>query len=122
MEETPLKFTSLYQEHLKIKAQIHPFAGFNMPIVYNSIKEEVHAVRHSVGIFDVSHMGEFFVEGPDSQEFINFLLTNDLSKIPIQKAIYSPICNENGTIIDDLIVYKLNNEKFLICVNASNIQ
>jgi aminomethyltransferase len=114
--------TSLYEEHVALKAKMAPFAGFDMPLQYSSVKEEVLAVRNSAGIFDVSHMGEFFVEGPDATAFVDFLITNDFQNAEMQKAVYSPLCREDGTVIDDLIAYKIGAEKILICVNASNIE
>ncbi len=114
--------THLYDEHVKLGAKIVPFAGWDMPVQYSSVKDEVIAVRKTVGVFDVSHMGEFFVEGPDAEAFVDQLVTNDILAAPIGKAIYSPLCRENGTVIDDLIVYKLRPGRVLICVNASNIE
>lgn len=99
-----------------------PFAGFDMPLQYSSVKEEVQTVRSSAGVFDVSHMGEFFVTGPDAISFVDFIITNDFKNAEMLKAVYSPLCRENGTVIDDLIVYKLGTERVLICVNASNIK
>lgn len=116
-----LKRTELYQNHVELGAKIVPFAGFEMPIQYASIKQEIISVRQNVGVFDVSHMGEFFVEGPDAIKFVDFLVTNDIENAEMNKAIYSPLCRNDGTIIDDLIVYKLKKDKILICVNASNI-
>jgi aminomethyltransferase len=116
-----LKSLSLEQIHIDLGAKMAPFAGFNMPLQYNSVKEEVLAVRNKIGVFDVSHMGEFFVEGPDAHAFVDYILTNDFSKAGDLKAVYSPLCRENGTVIDDLIAYKLSATKVLICVNASNI-
>lgn len=113
--------TSLYEEHLSLGAKMVDFAGFEMPIQYNNLKEEALAVRNGCGVFDVSHMGEFFIEGPQTYEFLDYLLPNDIKKAQIGKAIYSPLCREDGTIIDDLIVYKLTDSKALICVNAANI-
>ncbi len=113
--------TSLYEEHCSLGAKIVDFAGWNMPIQYKNLKEEVTAVRNSCGVFDVSHMGEFFIEGKDTYKFLDYLLPNNIGKAPLNKAIYSPLLRENATIIDDLIVYKLTDEKALICVNASNI-
>jgi aminomethyltransferase len=118
---TTLK-TSLHEEHIALNAKMAPFAGFDMPIQYTSVKEEVLAVRNSCGVFDVSHMGEFFVEGPDAIKFVDFLITNDFKNAEMLKAVYSPLCREDGTVIDDLIAYKLAENKILICVNASNIQ
>ncbi len=114
--------TSLYEEHTALNAKMVDFAGWLMPIQYKSLKEEVIAVRESVGVFDVSHMGEFFVEGPEALQFVDYIVTNDIKNAELNKAIYSPLCRENGTIIDDLIVYKLAETKIMICVNASNIQ
>lgn len=113
--------TSLHEEHLALNAKMAPFAGFDMPLQYSSVKEEVLAVRNDVGVFDVSHMGEFFVEGTDAISFVDFLVTNDFKSAEMNKAVYSPLCRENGTVIDDLIAYKLADDKVLICVNASNI-
>lgn len=117
---TTLK-THLYDEHVKLGAKIVPFAGWDMPVQYTSVKDEVLAVRNNVGVFDVSHMGEFFVEGEDAEAFVDQLVTNDILNAPHGKAIYSPLCRDNGTVIDDLIVYKMKPGKILICVNASNI-
>jgi aminomethyltransferase len=114
--------THLYDEHVNLGAKIVPFAGWDMPVQYTSVKDEVLAVRTKVGVFDVSHMGEFFVEGQDAEKFVDHLVTNDILLAPIGKAIYSPLCRENGTVIDDLIVYKLAPGRVMICVNASNIE
>lgn len=114
--------TSLHEEHIKLGAKMAEFAGYDMPIQYSSVKNETIAVRNSVGVFDVSHMGEFFVTGPDAFKFVDFIITNDFLNAEIGKAVYSPLCRDNGTIIDDLIAYKLSQNKVLICVNASNIQ
>jgi aminomethyltransferase len=113
--------THLYDEHVKLGAKIVPFAGWDMPVQYTSVKDEVLAVRQNVGVFDVSHMGEFFVEGADAEQFVDQLVTNDIVSAPLGKAVYSPLCREDGTVIDDLIVYKLAKDKVLICVNAGNI-
>jgi aminomethyltransferase len=114
--------THLFDEHVKLRAKIVPFAGWDMPVQYTSVKEEVLAVRQGVGVFDVSHMGEFFIEGEEAEAFVDYLVTNDILNAPMGKAIYSPLCRENGTVIDDLIVYKLHKNRILICVNASNIE
>ena len=114
--------TSLHKQHLHLKASMAPFAGFEMPIQYTSIKEEVLAVRNRVGMFDVSHMGEFFVEGKDAVPFVDFLLCNNFAGTPVNRALYSPLCREDGTIIDDLIAYKLSPGRVLLCVNACNRQ
>ena len=113
--------TVLYDAHMKLNAKMAPFAGFEMPIQYTSIKEEVIAVRENVGVFDVSHMGEFFAEGPEAIKFIDNMMTNDFMGADLYKAVYSPLCRDNGTVIDDFIAYKIGTERVLICVNASNI-
>lgn len=117
-----IKKTSLHEEHLILGAKMAPFAGFDMPLQYSSVKEEVLAVRESAGVFDVSHMGEFFVTGPDAVKFVDHVITNDFLNAEMLKAVYSPLCREDGTVIDDLIAYKLSTERILICVNASNIE
>lgn len=116
------KKTSLYDHHLKLNAKMAEFAGFEMPLQYGPIKDEVLNVRNKVGVFDVSHMGEFFVEGPEAHKFIDYLITNDFCGVGDLKAVYSPLCHENGTVVDDLIAYKISGSKVLICVNASNIE
>jgi aminomethyltransferase len=118
-----MKKTILHDQHKEIlKAKMAPFAGFMMPLQYTSAKEEISAVRNAAGIFDVSHMGEFFITGEETIQFVDYIITNDYQKLPVGKAIYSPICNNDGNIIDDLIVYKLSPTKALICVNAANIE
>jgi aminomethyltransferase len=114
--------TSLHEEHLSLNAKMAPFAGFDMPLQYSSVKEEVLAVRNHAGVFDVGHMGEFLVEGVDAIKFVDYIMTNDFTNAENLKAVYSPLCRDDGTVIDDLIAYKLGAEKVLICVNASNIQ
>lgn len=114
--------TSLYNEHVALGAKIVDFAGWNMPIQYKNLKEEVKAIRENIGVFDVSHMGEFFVEGPEAIKFVDHLVTNDIAGAEILKAVYSPLCRDDGTIIDDLIVYKISESKLMICVNAANIE
>lgn len=114
--------TSLHEEHKLLNAKMAPFAGFDMPLQYTSVKEEVIAVRTNVGMFDVSHMGEFLVDGPHAILFVDFIITNDLINAALKKAVYSPLCRDDGTIIDDLIAYKLSENQVLICVNASNIK
>ncbi len=115
------KKTSLHGLHLELGAKMGEFAGFEMPLQYSSIKEEVIAVRESLGVFDVSHMGQFFVEGADAINFVDYLLPNDFSGAGDLKAVYSPLCRDNGTVVDDLIAYKLADDRVLICVNAANI-
>lgn len=121
MTNAELLKTSLHASHLELKAKMSPFAGYDMPVQYTSVKEEVQSVRQNVGVFDVSHMGEFFVRGTDAVKFVDEMITNDFASAPVGKAVYSPLCRDNGTVIDDLIAYKLAADDVLICVNASNI-
>ena len=99
-----------------------PFAGYNMPVQYSGLKNEHHAVREAAGMFDVSHMGEFFVEGPDALPFLQKVTSNDVSKLLPGKIQYSCMPNEEGGIVDDLLVYCFGNEHFLLVVNASNME
>ena len=115
-----LRRTPLYQEHLDLKARIVPFAGWEMPIQYKGIVAEHQAVRERAGIFDVCHMGELLVQGPEALRLVNELVTNDLSKIEDGQAMYTCCCNEQGTILDDLIIYKRAPDDILIVCNASN--
>jgi aminomethyltransferase len=114
--------TALYDSHKALGAKLVDFAGWEMPIQYKNLKEEVIAIREKIGVFDVSHMGEFFIDGPEAIKFVDEMVTNDIASAANLKAIYSPLCREDGTIIDDLIVYKLTDQKIMICVNAANIE
>lgn len=115
-----LKRTPLYQEHVNAGAKMVPFAGYEMPVQYRAgILAEHKAVRESVGLFDVSHMGELFVRGARALDFVNYVTTNDASKLELYQAQYSTICNEKGAVLDDCIVYRLEHE-YMIVVNASN--
>lgn len=116
----PLKRTSLYDFHKKHGARMVPFAGWEMPVQYTGIIEEHKAVRKQVGLFDVSHMGEVRVEGPDAEIFLNSIMTNDVSHLSEGHAMYSLMCYSNGGVVDDLIIYRLKKDRFFICVNASN--
>ncbi len=114
--------TALAEQHRELGAKMTLFAGCKMPLLYSSIKGEVLAVRSKAGVFDVSHMGELFVEGADTETFIDFLLCNDFLNAKENKAVYSPLCNREGMILDDLIAYKLEQNRAFLCVNAANIQ
>ncbi|MBT3584143.1 MAG: glycine cleavage system aminomethyltransferase GcvT [Halobacteriovoraceae bacterium] len=114
--------TLLYDKHVELGAKMVPFGGFELPIQYGSVKEEALAVRNQCGMFDVSHMGEFYLEGPGAVEFVDHIITNDFAGAETAKAVYSPLCREDGTVIDDLIAYKLGPQKVGICVNAANIE
>jgi aminomethyltransferase len=115
------KQTPLYETHLKLGAKMTNFAGWIMPVQYESIIKEHEIVRKSVGVFDISHMGEFLIEGEDVIDFLQFIMTNDLSLLEAGKSQYSVMCYENGTVVDDIIYYMENDNKFRIIVNASNI-
>lgn len=117
-----LKKTSLYKKHIELGAQMVPFAGYEMPLSYTSLLEEHKAVRNSVGMFDVSHMGEFMVKGPQALALVQKLTSNDVSQLTNGKAQYSCFPNETGGIVDDLLVYRLEEEVFMLVVNASNIE
>lgn len=117
-----LKFVPLNDLHTKLGGKMVPFAGYNMPVRYSSDIEEHMAVRNSVGVFDVSHMGEFMIKGPAALDLIQRVTTNDASKLVDGQAQYSCLPNETGGIVDDLIVYKIKDEDYLVVVNASNIE
>jgi aminomethyltransferase len=111
--------TQLYEMHLKT-AKITVFAGFEMPLYYKDIAPEHLAVRNNVGIFDISHMGRATVSGADSERFLNYVITNDVSTLAPSSAQYSVMCTETGGIVDDFVVYRLEKEKFLVVFNAGN--
>lgn len=116
------KQTPLYHIHKGLGAKLIPFAGYDMPVRYNSDKKEHLAVRDSAGIFDVSHMGEFIVRGPKALELIQKVTSNDASKLVEGKAQYSCLPRPEGGIVDDLIVYHIKDDQYMLVVNASNIQ
>ncbi len=120
--ENNLKTTPLHSSHVSLGALMSPFAGYDMPIQYKGIIEEHNAVRHEVGMFDVSHMGEIFVSGPDSEKYINHLFTNDIRPMTPGKVLYGMFCYPDGGVVDDLLVYKRDEEgNYLLVVNAANI-
>ena len=112
--------TPLYERHVALGARLVPFAGWEMPVQYEGVIPEHRAVRSDAGAFDVSHMGEFFVEGPGARGFLQSVLSNDLDKIGLGQAQYTLLTNEQGGIVDDLIAYELTPERFLLIVNAAN--
>lgn len=116
------KKTFLHDEHVKLGARMVEFAGWMMPVQYTSIIEEHKNVRENIGLFDVSHMGEFYVTGKDALSLLNKLVPQDISKLTDSKAVYCQLLNKNGGIIDDLIIYKIKDEKYFIIVNASRIE
>ena len=117
-----MKKTVLFDKHIRLGAKMVDFAGFKMPISYTSVTGEHIHVREKVGIFDVSHMGEFEILGKNSTQFIQFICSNDIMKLKPGKAQYNCLVNSDGGIIDDLIVYRIDEEKYLLVVNASNIE
>ena len=117
-----MKETALTQLHISLGAKMAEFAGYNMPIVYSSITEEHKAVRNSVGVFDVSHMGEFMLKGEKALDLIQLVTTNDAAKLTDGKIQYSCLPNDNGGIVDDLLVYRWNATEYYLVVNASNIE
>lgn len=120
--EDNLKKTCLYDSHVALGAKMSPFAGFMMPIQYSSITEEHNAVRHAVGMFDVSHMGEIFVSGPDAEKFVNHIFTNEIRSFEPGKVLYGMMLHPDGGVVDDLLVYReFEPDHFLLVVNAANI-
>ena len=117
-----MKTTPLEKNHINLGAKMVSFAGYNMPLYYSSIKEEHHYVRNNAGLFDVSHMGEFIIEGNNAAELIQFISSNDISKISPGMSQYTVLPNENGGVVDDLIIYQLDEKKYMLVVNASNIE
>ncbi|MCE5231000.1 glycine cleavage system aminomethyltransferase GcvT [bacterium] len=116
---TDLKRTPLYDEHVAAGARMVPFGGWSMPVHYGSQIEEHHAVRRDVGLFDVSHMGQVFVEGPQAVELVNRIVTRDITSLPDGAACYGALCREDGTLIDDLFISRFTFDRILIVVNAS---
>ncbi|MGC1632787.1 MAG: glycine cleavage system aminomethyltransferase GcvT [Gelidibacter sp.] len=117
-----MKDITLKSTHEALGAKLVPYAGFNMPVQYEGVSAEHETVRNGVGVFDVSHMGEFLIEGPHALELIQKVCSNDASKLTIGKAQYSYLPNETGGVIDDLIIYKMEEDSYLLVVNASNIE
>ena len=124
------KKTCLYDKHVALGALISPFGGFdmpiqytniNMPIQYTNIIDEHQAVRQHCGVFDVSHMGEVLVSGKDAERYVNHVFTNDVRNIPNGKILYGMMCYEDGGVVDDLLVYKMADDKFFLVINAANI-
>jgi aminomethyltransferase len=115
-----LRRTSLYAEHVALGAKLVPFTGWEMPLQYTGIVDEHHAVRTAAGLFDVSHMGELVLRGPYAAQVVDYLVTNDAKTIVDGQAMYTCACNDRGTILDDLIVYRRSQDEWLIVCNASN--
>jgi aminomethyltransferase len=121
MEET-LQYVPLNQWHIQNGGKMVPFAGFNMPVRYTGDKEEHFAVRLGLGLFDVSHMGEFMITGPEALDLVQYVFSNDASALNVGQIQYGYLPNDKGGIVDDLLVYKYSDTHFLMVVNASNIQ
>ncbi|MFL0593709.1 glycine cleavage system aminomethyltransferase GcvT [Staphylococcus caprae] len=115
-----LKKTPLYQNYIDSGAKIVEFGGWAMPVQFSSIKEEHNAVRYEIGLFDVSHMGEIEISGNEAFQFVQYILSNDANNLTDNKAMYTALCSEEGGIIDDLVTYKLADDRFLLIVNAAN--
>ncbi|MDE6450614.1 MAG: glycine cleavage system aminomethyltransferase GcvT, partial [Muribaculaceae bacterium] len=116
-----IKKTCLHDRHLSLGAQMSPFGGFDMPIQYQGIVEEHQAVRTHCGVFDVSHMGEVEIKGPQAEAFVNYIFTNDVTDAPAGKCFYGMMLNDAGGVVDDLLVYKRSINDFFLVINASNI-
>ncbi len=116
-----LKKTALYSEHVRLGGKIVPFAGYEMPVQFTSIRQEHEAVRNHVGVFDVSHMGEILFTGKDALKNVDHLVSNHIAKIKPFRVVYSGLLYPNGTFVDDVLVYRIKDDEFLFCVNASNV-
>ncbi len=121
MDTLEIKRTALTDKHISLGAKMVPFAGFNMPVSYTGLNEEHNAVRNSVGVFDVSHMGEFILKGDNALDLIQRVTSNDASVLTDGKAQYSCFPNDNGGIVDDLLVYRIDVKTYMLVVNAGNI-
>ena len=122
MSDDQLMRTAIYEKHGELGAKIVPFAGWAMPVVYKSIIAEHQAVRNEVGVFDVSHMGEFSFSGKDAVKVVDFLISNSLLSQGPMKGVYSPMLYENGTFVDDVIAYQIRDDLVYMVVNAANIE
>src|ERR1700722_19202245 len=117
-----LKRTALFEEHQKLGGRLIDFGGWELPVQYSGVMDEHLTCRTAAGLFDVSHMGEVHVHGAQAEAFLNYLVTNNVTKIAIGQAQYTAMCHASGGIVDDLIIYKREPEKFLVVVNASNTE
>lgn len=115
------KRTCLYDKHVALGALISPFGGFDMPIQYSGIVDEHQTVRQACGVFDVSHMGEVLVAGRDAERYVNHIFTNDVVGMPAGKILYGMMCYDDGGVVDDLLVYRMADDRFFLVINASNI-
>lgn len=115
------KRTCLYDKHVALGALISPFGGFDMPIQYSNITDEHQAVRQHCGVFDVSHMGEVLVSGTDAERYVNHIFTNNVEGLAVGKILYGMMCYVDGGVVDDLLVYKMADDRFFLVINAANI-
>ena len=115
------KKTCLYDKHVALGALMSPFGGFDMPIQYSGIVDEHQAVRQACGVFDVSHMGEVLISGNDAERYVNHIFTNNVVGVPNGKILYGMMCYEDGGVVDDLLVYKVDDQRFFLVINAANI-
>lgn len=121
MEETTIKTTCLHDLHVALGALMSPFAGFDMPIQYKGIEEEHNAVRNACGVFDVSHMGEVLIYGPEAMRFVNHIFTNDVTNLADGAILYGMMLYPNGGVVDDLLVYRRKADEYFLVINAGNI-
>jgi aminomethyltransferase len=121
-EAISLKRTPLYEQHCQLGARLVEFGGWEMPVQYRSILEEHRAVRMDAGLFDISHMGEFSVQGPGAPAFLQYLVPNDVSRLSLNQALYTQLCRPDGGVVDDLLIYHLAGETYMLVVNAGNIE
>lgn len=117
-----MKKTNFYSKHVELGAKLVEFAGYQMPVQYSSIIDEHKTVRNSVGIFDISHMGEVLIKGENAFDFVQYLTVNDVSKLSIGRVQYTAMCHEDGGIVDDLLLYQLDENEYMLVINASNIE
>ncbi|MDZ4702020.1 MAG: glycine cleavage system aminomethyltransferase GcvT [Rhodothermales bacterium] len=122
MQTEQLRTTPLHGEHVALGARMMPFGGFDMPVQYSGIIDEHMAVRRAAGLFDVSHMGEVMVTGAQATAFVQHLVTNDASKLYDGRAMYAAMCQPDGGIVDDLIVYRFSETRYMLVINASNVE
>ncbi|MCK5811887.1 MAG: glycine cleavage system aminomethyltransferase GcvT [Clostridiales bacterium] len=116
-----MKKTPINELHKELGGKLIDFGGWELPVLYTSIIEEHNAVRENAGLFDVSHMGEITIKGRDAKDFVNYLITNDIKNMKEQQIIYTPMCYQDGGTVDDLLVYKKNEQDYFLVVNASNV-
>src|SRR5688572_4414431 len=115
-----LRRTPFYEKHVAAGARLVPFAGFEMPVQYTGVREEHVKTRTAAGLFDVSHMGEVRFRGPKAESALSWLLSNAIRRLEPGQAQYNAMCNERGGVVDDVFVYRLASDDFLVCVNAAN--